>query len=111
MPYQSIKQTAEELRSGLITPGELVAETLEHIDALDGEIKAFVTVMREQAYADAERLEGEQRTGLYRSPLHGIPIAMKDIIAVKGIRMTAGSKVLADYIAEEDATVVEQLRK
>jgi aspartyl-tRNA(Asn)/glutamyl-tRNA(Gln) amidotransferase subunit A len=111
MPYQSIKQAAEELRSGLITPGELVAETLERIDALDGEIKAFVTVMREQAYEEAERLEREQRTGLYRSPLHGIPIGVKDIIAVKGVRMTAGSKVLADYIAEEDATVVEQLRK
>ena len=111
MPHPTIKQTAEAIRSGLITPGELVAETLERIDALDHNIKAFVTVMRDQAYEDAERLEREQRTGLYRSPLHGIPIAIKDIIAVKGVRTTAGSKVLADYISQEDATVVEQLRK
>ncbi len=111
MLYQSIKQAAEEIHSGLITPGELVAEALERIDALDAEIKAFVTVMREQAYADAERLEREQRTGLYRGPLHGIPIGVKDLVAVKGVRLTAGSKVLADYVAEEDAMVVEQLRK
>src|SRR5258707_11333961 len=111
MPYQSIQQASEELRSGLITPTELLAETLERIDQLDGEIKAFITVMREQAYKEAEKAEHEQRTGLFRSPLHGIPIGVKDIIAVKDVRMTAGSKVLADYIAPEDATVVEQLHR
>jgi len=111
MPYLSIRQAAEEIHSGIITPTELVAETLERIDALDGDLKAFVTVMRDQAYEDAERLERELRTGLYRSPLHGIPIGVKDIIAVKGVRTTAGSKVLADYVSQEDAMVVEQLRK
>src|SRR6266849_4703112 len=111
MPYLSIQQTSEELRSGLITPTELLAETLERIDQLDSDIQAFVTVMRDQAYEDAEKAENEQRTGLFRSPLHGIPIAIKDLIAVKDVRMTAGSKVLADYVSQEDATVVEQLRR
>jgi aspartyl-tRNA(Asn)/glutamyl-tRNA(Gln) amidotransferase subunit A len=111
MPYLSIQQTSEELRSGLITPTELLAETLEHIDQLDSDIKAFVTVLRDQAYEEAEKAENEQRTGLFRSPLHGIPIAIKDLIAVKDVRMTAGSKVLADYVPQEDATVVEQLRR
>jgi len=67
--------------------------------------------MRDQAYEDAERLERELRTGLYRGPLHGIPIGVKDIVSVKGVRTTAGSKVLADYVSQEDATVVEQLHK
>ncbi|HZU68382.1 MAG TPA: amidase [Ktedonobacteraceae bacterium] len=111
MPYTSIREAAEEIHSGLITPAELVLETLERIDALDAEIHAYVTVMREQALADAERLERELRTGLYRSPLHGIPVAIKDLIAVKDVRLAAGSKVLADNIAREDATVVELLRK
>src|SRR5438128_1523262 len=111
MPYLSIREAAEDIRSGLATPSELVAEALERIDTLDPEIKAFVTVMRDQAYEDAEKAEREQRTGLFRSPLHGIPIGIKDIIAVKDVRMTAGSKVLADYIANKDATVVEQLRR
>jgi len=111
MPYASIRETAEEIHSGIVTPTELVAETLERIDELDDEILAFTTVMREQALKDAEQAERELRTGLYRSQLHGIPIAIKDLIAVKGVRTTASSKVLADYISREDAMVVELLRK
>ncbi len=111
MPYTSIREAAEEIHAGLITPSELVIETLERIDSQDNEIQAFIKVMREQALQDAEQAERELRTGLYRSQLHGIPIAIKDIIAVKGVQMTGGSKVLSDYIAPEDATVVEQLRK
>ena len=111
MPYQSIQQASEELRSGIITPTELLADTLDSIDQLDSEIQAFVTVMRDQAYEEAEKAENEQRTGLFRSPLHGVPIAIKDLIAVKNVRMMAGSKVLADYVPQEDATVVELLRR
>ena len=111
MPYQSIQQASEELRSGILTPTELLADTLDSIEQLDSEIQAFVTVMRDQAYEEAEKAENEQRTGLFRSPLHGVPIAIKDLIAVKNVRMTAGSKVLADYVPQEDATVVELLRR
>lgn len=111
MPYQSLRETAEELHSGIITPTELVADVLDRIDALDGEVQAFVTVIREQAMRDAEQAEREQRTGLYRSQLHGIPIALKDLISVKGVRTTASSQVLANNISQEDAMVVEQLRR
>ena len=111
MPYQSIQQASEELRTGIITPTELLADTLDSIDQLDSDIQAFVTVMRDQAYEEAEKAENEQRNGLFRSPLHGVPIAIKDLIAVKNVRMTAGSKVLAEYVPQEDATVVEQLRR
>jgi len=111
MPYTSIREAAEEIHSGLITPTELVLETLERVDEQDGEIQAYITVMREQALQDAEQAERELRTGLYRSQLHGIPVAIKDIIAVKDVRLTAGSQVLPDYVPTEDATVVEQLHK
>ena len=111
MPYTSIHEAAEEIHSGIITPTELVLETLERIDEMDGAIQAYITVMRDQALEDADQAERELRTGLYRSPLHGIPIAIKDLIAVKGVRTTAGSQVLADHISQEDAAVVEQLRK
>src|SRR5260370_8236463 len=111
MPYLSIREAAEELHSGLITPTELIAETLERIERLDSDIKAFITVMDEQALKDAEQAEREMRTGLYRGQLHGIPIGMKDIIAVKNVHMTAGSKVLAAYVPREDPTVVERLRR
>lgn len=111
MAYLSINEAAEGIKSGLITPTELLSETLERIDEQEEEIQAYVTVMRDQALEDAERAEQEIRTGLYRGPLHGIPVAIKDLIAVKGVRLTASSKVLADSIALEDAAVVELLRK
>jgi aspartyl-tRNA(Asn)/glutamyl-tRNA(Gln) amidotransferase subunit A len=111
MLYLSIQEAYSGLRSGLVTPTELLSETLEQIEARDGQIQAFVTLLREEAFKEAEKAEHEQRTGLFRSPLHGIPLAIKDLVAVKHARMTAGSKVLADYIAPEDATVVEQLRR
>jgi aspartyl-tRNA(Asn)/glutamyl-tRNA(Gln) amidotransferase subunit A len=111
MPYLSIQEAATDLRSGLVTPTELLSEVLEQIDARDERIRAFVTVLREEAFKEAEKAESEQRTGLFRGPLHGIPLAIKDLVAVKSARMTAGSRVLADYVAPEDATVVEQLRR
>jgi Asp-tRNAAsn/Glu-tRNAGln amidotransferase A subunit and related amidases len=109
--YTSIREAAQDLRAGIITPTELIQETFEQIEQQDTEIQAFITPMREQAFRDAEIAEKEQRTGLYRSALHGIPIAVKDLIAVKGVRTTAGSNVLADNISQEDAAVIEQLRK
>src|ERR1700730_3854703 len=111
MPYHFIREASDEIRSGITTPTELVYEALERIDQLDKEIQAFVTVMRDQAYEDAEKVEREQRTGFFRGSLHGVPIGVKDIIAVKKVRMTAGSKVLSDYVSPDDATVVEMLRK
>src|SRR5207249_1915922 len=111
MPYLSIREASEDIRSSLTTPSELVDEAVERIEQLDPEIHAFVTVLRNEAYKEGEQAEREQRTGLFRSPLHGIPIGMKDIIAVKDVPTTAGSQVLADYISPEDATVVELLRK
>ncbi len=111
MPYLSIKEAADDLRSGLATPTELVEEALQRIDRLDGEMKAFVTVMRDEALEQAEQAERELRTGLFRGPLQGIPIGIKDLIAVKGVRTTAGSRVLADNVSQENAAVVEQLRK
>ncbi|GAC1407832.1 MAG: amidase [Ktedonobacteraceae bacterium] len=111
MPYTSIREAAEEIHAGLITPTELVLEMLERIDEQDGDIQAYITVMREQALENADKAESELRTGLYRSQLHGIPIAIKDLIAVKGTHTTAGSKVLEHHLSQEDAMVVEQLRR
>ncbi len=111
MSYLSIREAANDIKSDLITPTELLAEILERIDSQDQEIQAYTTVMRDQALRDAERAEQEIRTGLYRGPLHGIPLAIKDLIAIKEVLLTAGSHVLADFVAAEDATVVELLRR
>jgi aspartyl-tRNA(Asn)/glutamyl-tRNA(Gln) amidotransferase subunit A len=112
MTYTSIREIADEIHSGVLTPTELLQQTFERIDRQESEIQAFVSMMYEQAFKDAEQAEREMRTGLYRSPLHGVPITIKDLIAVKGVPTTASSKVLADdAISSEDAMVVELLRK
>jgi len=111
MPYLSIQEAAEDLKAGLMTPTELLAELFELLKEREPAIHAYTTLMREQAFNDAERAEQEMRTGLSRGPLHGIPIALKDLIAVKNVRLTAGSEVLVDFVATEDAAVVERLRK
>ena len=110
MPYTSIREAAEEIHSGLITPTEMVLEVLAQIDAQEEDIQAFVTVLREEALEAADQAEREIRTGLYRGMLHGIPIAIKDLIAVNGVRTTASSRVLAEHVSHEDAAVVEFLR-
>ena len=63
--YTSIREAAQDLRTGIITPTELIEETFEQIEHQDTEIQAFITLMREQAFKDAEIAEKEQRTGLY----------------------------------------------
>jgi aspartyl-tRNA(Asn)/glutamyl-tRNA(Gln) amidotransferase subunit A len=74
-------------------------------------VNAFVTVTADLARAQAAEAEREIAAGRYRGPLHGIPVAVKDLFATKGIRTTAGSRILKDWIPEEDATVVRKLRE
>ena len=105
----SLTKLAEEVRSG-ISPVELVHRTLERIGRLNPLINAFITVLEDEALKQALAAEREIREGRYRGPLHGIPVSLKDIIYIKGVRCTAGSKILAHHIAEYDATVVTRLR-
>jgi aspartyl-tRNA(Asn)/glutamyl-tRNA(Gln) amidotransferase subunit A len=74
-------------------------------------LNAYVTVTEEQALADAKVAEKEIRRGKYRSPLHGIPVSIKDNIATKGVRTTAGSKILSEWTPDHDATVVAKLKQ
>ena len=97
------------LRDGSLSPVELAEAALQRIEALDGQVRAFVTITRERALDDARLAEQELRAGNDRGPLHGIPLVLKDLVATRGIRTTAGSQVLADYIPDEDAEVAARL--
>jgi aspartyl-tRNA(Asn)/glutamyl-tRNA(Gln) amidotransferase subunit A len=110
LAYASIGEVAPHLASGEISPVELAQACLDRIDALDGEIGAFITVLAESTLEEARAAEIEIRDGHYRGPLHGIPIAHKDLVFTRGIRTTAGSRVLADFVPDRDATVVSKLR-
>jgi aspartyl-tRNA(Asn)/glutamyl-tRNA(Gln) amidotransferase subunit A len=107
----TIGEIARQIRGKKLSPVELTNLFLERIKKLNPVLNAYVTITEERARADARVAEKEISRGRYRGPLHGIPFSIKDNLATKGIRTTAGSKVLAEWVPEHDATVVERLKK
>jgi aspartyl-tRNA(Asn)/glutamyl-tRNA(Gln) amidotransferase subunit A len=89
---------------------ELTATYLDRVERLNPTLGAYITVMSETARAEAAAAEDEIGRGLYRGPLHGIPVAIKDIIYTQGVLTSAGSRVLADHVPAYDSTIVERLR-
>ena len=89
----------------------LVEEALGRIEALDGRLGAFVTVLTEQARTEAAERDAERAAGRVRGPLHGVPVAVKDLVDVAGVVTAAGSPKLEANRAERDAPVVERLRR
>ena len=107
----SIADAQRLVRSGALSPLELVEAYLERIDRFDARLNAFVTVTDERALARARALEAELARGRWRGPLHGIPIALKDNIDTAGVLTTAASAVFADRVPDEDAEVVTRLEQ
>lgn len=107
----SITQASELIRSGTLSPSDLVGAYFERIRRLNGRLNAFVTLTEEDAVAHARALEAELASGRWRGPLHGIPIALKDNIDTAGVLTTAASAVFAERIPDEDAEVVTRLRE
>ena len=106
----TISELARLLRSRQLSPVDLTRAYLERIDRLNPTLGAYVTVMSDTATAEATTAEDEIARGVYRGPLHGIPVAVKDIIYTQGVLTSAGSRVLADHIPDYDSTIVERLR-
>ncbi|NAL78313.1 amidase [Nitrososphaera sp. AFS] len=108
----SLKELSEKIQTSEITPVDLTEFCLDRIRKLNKSLNAFITVADESdAYNNAGLAEKEIRSGNYRGPLHGIPFSIKDIIYAKGIRCTAGSKILSDYIPQTDATCFKKIKK
>src|SRR5271155_3572546 len=104
--FWTLRQASENIRARKISPVELTQACLDRIQTFNPKIDAWITVMREQALAQAKALEKEPSRG----PLHGIPIGLKDNIDVTGVRTTAGSRTLSTNIAAADAEVTRRLR-
>ena len=102
---------AAALRARKVSSRELVAHSLREIERLDPKLNAFITVTREAALAEAAARDKELARRIDRGPLHGIPIAHKDLMRTKGVRTTAGSKIFADYLPQRDAAIVTKLRE
>ena len=107
----TIRDAAAAIERRELSPVELAELMLARIERLNPELVAYVTVARDEALEDARAAEAEIREGRYRGSLHGIPLSIKDNIATRGIRTTAGSKVLEDCVPDFDATVVARLRE
>jgi len=106
----TLRQASESIRGRKISAVELTQACLDRIHTFNPKTNAWITVMREQALAQAKALDQEQSAGHWRGPLHGIPIGLKDNIDSAGVRTTAGSKTLSGNIATEDAEVTRRLR-
>ena len=107
--YLSIEEAGARLRSGELSPVELTRAYLERIEALDERLHSYLHVAREGAFASARRAEAEIRRGEWRGPLHGIPIALKDIFDTAGVPTTGGSRIYRDRVPERNATVSARL--
>jgi aspartyl-tRNA(Asn)/glutamyl-tRNA(Gln) amidotransferase subunit A len=93
-----------------LSPVEVTRTRLERIARLDAKLNAFVLVTADRALAEAAAAEREIAAGRSRGPLHGVPMALKDLFDTAGVRTTAGSRILAHNVPVRDAAVVERLR-
>ncbi len=105
----SILDAARDLRARRVSSVELTRESLERIGRLNPALNAFLTVTEELALAQAAQADAELAAGQDRGPLHGIPIAYKDLFLTRGIRTTDGSKLYENFVPQVDAAVVERL--
>ena len=111
LEYATIEELAPLLAKKEISPVEIVRIYLRRIEDLNAKINAFLTVTAKLALEDARRAERELLQGHRRGLLHGIPIALKDNIYMRGVPMTVGSAILRNFVPAEDAPVVRRLRR
>ena len=110
LPFLSASELSALIQSSEISPVEATEAYLERIESEDFRYNSFLTVMREQSLADAAKAEIEIASGKHRGPMHGVPVAVKDQFWTKGVRSTGGSRILADFVPNDDATVITNLR-
>jgi aspartyl-tRNA(Asn)/glutamyl-tRNA(Gln) amidotransferase subunit A len=106
-----ISELAPRLKRREISPVEVTRACLERIERLNPALNAFITVMAESALSEARSAESEIGRGEWRGPLHGVPVALKDLIDTAGVRTTAASALYKDRVPEYDAEVVRRLRQ
>ena len=106
----TIADAAPRLAKGQLKSEKLTEECLSQIEALNPKLNAFITVTADEALKAARDADKDIAGGRYRGPLHGIPVSLKDLVDLKGIRTTAGSLVRASHVATEDAVVTSRLR-
>ncbi len=108
--YAGISQLSQRLARKQLSPVELAGALLDRIDELDPQLHAYATLTRDLAMEQAKQAEAEIGRGEYRGPLHGVPVAVKDLCFTRGIPTAAGMRIHANFVPDHDATVVTRLR-
>ncbi|HEX7486905.1 MAG TPA: amidase [Vicinamibacterales bacterium] len=107
----SIVELAPRIAAREISCSEVTEACLARISDDNGRLNAFITILADQARADASRADAEIAAGRYRGPLHGVPVSLKDLVDLAGVPTTAGSRVLEHHVAAADAAVTARLRE
>jgi aspartyl-tRNA(Asn)/glutamyl-tRNA(Gln) amidotransferase subunit A len=105
----SLSELAGEIRGGRVSPVEATEACLRRIEERDGTLNSFLTICADAALKTARQRTEELAAGAYRGPLHGVPIALKDLFLTAGVRTTAGSRILRDWVPDQDAAAVRSL--
>ena len=111
LPFLSASELSRLIASREVSPVEATEAYLDRIDSLDFKFNSYLTVTRDMAMAAARQAEQEIAAGQHRGPMHGVPVAVKDQFNTAGVRTTIGSRILADFVPDEDATVIANLKQ
>ncbi len=109
--FRTARDTTRRIAARELSPAEALATSLDRLDATEARLHSFVTVLDDSARHEAERLARRQAAGEPIGPLHGVPVSVKDLIAVGGAPFTFGSRSMANNIAPADAASVERVRR
>jgi aspartyl-tRNA(Asn)/glutamyl-tRNA(Gln) amidotransferase subunit A len=108
--WLSLSEASRLIRDKKVSPVELTQGCLQRIERLNPKLNAFITVTAESALAQAHAAETEIQRGHWRGPLHGVPIALKDLFDTAGVRTTAASELFKDRIPAQDGEIVRRLK-
>ena len=111
LPFLTASQLSRLIETKEVSPVAATEAYLDRIQEVDSKLNSYITVTGEQALEAARQAEQEIAQGNHRGPLHGVPVAVKDQFNTAGIRTTGGSSILKDFVADEDATVMANLKK
>jgi len=110
IPFLTVAELSEMIREKEVSPVEVTEAYLERIDAVNFKFNSYLTVCRKEALHAARKAESAIAQGNYLGPMHGVPVAVKDQLWTKGVRTTVGSRLMSEFIPEEDATAVANLK-
>ncbi len=110
LPYLTIAEAAALIKSKKLSPVELTEALLSRVDRLNPVLNAYITITADFAIAQAREAEAEIQKGDYKGPLHGIPLALKDLLCTEGILTTGATAALSDWVPGEDSEVWRRLK-